>query len=520
MCHVAHSFIFTKKNTAEIIVGDSKEGWKQSLEYFFNIHHSKEYREIDTIIINYNHVRPKGEKLKIFGGTASGHESLHNMFVKIEDLFKKTTEKTFKLRPIDCLDIANIIGENVVSGGVRRTAEMVIIDPDDFEAIGAKNNLYVKNADGVWTIDPDIAHRTISNNSIYYKEKPTREKLHWQIEQMRYSGEPGFVNQEASAKKRPNFNGTNPCGEILLDSKGLCNLTSVNVMAFVEGGKLNYDGLASAMELSARAGVRMTCLDLELYKWDIVQKRDRLIGCSVTGWQDAMNAIGYGLQEQAKLLRNLRDVVHSAGKKYAKELGINEPLLMTTVKPEGTQSQLPTVSSGVHFSHSPYYIRRVRISADDPLSKVALQLRWPVLPENGQDWTNATTLVVEFPVKAPEGITKSDVSALEQLEIYKMFMANYVDHNCSITVHVKEDEWDLVEEWVWNNWDDIVALSFLPFDDSFYDLLPYEAITKEEYEERQAAMAPFVPSLISKFESTYKEYELEADCTSGICPVR
>ena len=514
------SMIFSRKNAAEIIVGDSKEGWKQALDYFFNLHHSQEYRDIDTIVINYNHVRPKGERLKIFGGTASGHESLHNMFVKIEDIFKKCPEKYLKLRPIDCLDIANIIGENVVSGGVRRTAEMIMIDPEDHEAIEAKNNLYIKNAEGNWTINPDISHRTISNNSIFYTEKPSREKLHWQIEQMRYSGEPGFVNQEAAAKRRPNFKGTNPCGEILLDSKGLCNLTSVNVMAFVKDGGLDYHELATAMELSARAGLRMTCLDLELYKWDLVQKRDRLIGCSLTGWQDAMNAIGYGPAEQAKLLRQLREVVHSAGRKYSRELGIEEPLLMTTVKPEGTQSQLPTVSSGVHFSHSPYYIRRVRISADDPLSKVAMQLGWPVLPENGQEWANATTYVIEFPVKAPGGLTKKDVSAIEQLEIYKMFMTNYVDHNCSITVHVKDDEWDLVEEWVWNNWDDTVALSFLSFDDSFYELLPYEEITKEEYEKRLSAMAPFIPSLISKFESSYKEYDLDTDCAAGICPVR
>lgn len=510
-----------KKNIVEIIVGDSKEGWQDSLNYFFKLHYAKKYRDIDTIYINYNNVRPKGEKLKVFGGTASGHESLKNMFLKIKDVFNRGDEQFYKLKPIDCLDIANIIGENVVSGGVRRTAEMVLIDQNDDESINAKSNLYYKTDEGKWIIDPDIAHRQISNNSIYFKQKPTRQELNWMLQAMRNSGEPGFVNQVAAAKRRPDFNVVNPCGEILLDANGLCNLTTVNVMKYVTGdGNLDINGLHRAMWLSARAGLRMTCLDLELDRWDMVQKRDRLLGCSITGWQDAMNAVGYNSNEQAKLLRTLREAVHSAGIGYAKELGINEPLLMTTVKPEGTLSQLPEVSSGVHFSHSPYYVRRVRISADDPLSKVVMKLEWPVFPEVNQTWENAKTYVVEFPIKAPFGITKNDVSAIDQLEIYKMFMANYVDHNCSITVHVRENEWEGVEEWLWNNWDDCIALSFLPYDDSFYEMLPYESITKDEYEERLSKMKPFVPSLLKQFEVGEDDRELDNECLNGICPVR
>lgn len=510
-----------KQNSAEIIVGDSKEGWMDSLNYFFKLHYAKRYRTIETIYINYNNVRPKGEKLKVFGGTASGHDSLKSMFLKIKDVFDRSCEERYQLKPIDCLDIANIIGENVVSGGVRRTAEMVIIDPKDQETIHAKSNLYIKNEDDKWVIDPDIAHRQISNNSILYRKKPGREELRWMLQAMRTSGEPGFVNYEAAARRRENFNVVNPCGEILLDANGLCNLTTVNVMAFVrEDQTLDMDRLLRAMWLSARAGLRMTCLDLELDNWDLVQKRDRLLGCSLTGWQDAMNALGYGIQEQAKLLRTLREAVHSAGNGYARELGINQPLLMTTVKPEGTLSQLPEVSSGVHFSHSEYFIRRVRISADDPLAKVTMKLGWPVFPEVNQTWENAKTLVIEFPAKAPEGRTKGDVGAIEQLENYKMFMANYVDHNCSITVHVRDHEWDDVEEWLWNNWDDCIALSFLPYDDSFYEMLPYEAIERQEYERRVAEMKPFVPSLLKQFETGDDDRDLGTDCIAGVCPVR
>ncbi|HDR5039376.1 TPA: ribonucleoside-triphosphate reductase, adenosylcobalamin-dependent, partial [Bacillus anthracis] len=415
----------------------------------------------------------------------------------------------------------NIIGENVVVGGVRRTAEMILIDADDQQCIEAKSNLY-KQIDGQWIVDEKIIHRQMSNNSIYYTKKPTREKLHWQIQQMRYSGEPGWVNSEAAAKRRPNMNGVNPCGEILLDSQGLCNLTTINVLAFVkEDGTLDLEGIKEAQRLSVRAGYRMTCVELELSHWDQVQQRDKLVGCSMTGWQDMVNATSMTREEQAKLLNILRKSARDEVDLYAREIGQNPPLLVTTVKPEGTLSQLPTVSSGVHYSHSPYYIRRIRVSSHDPLVKVCEELEYPVYPEVGQDWETCSTKVVEFPVKAPIGKTKYDISAIEQLENYKLFMENYVDHNCSITVHVRNHEWEEVEEWIWNNWDDVVALSFLALEDNFYQLLPYEAIDEEEYNERISKMKPFIPSLISKYEKQEMDLDIGDDgCENGICPVR
>lgn len=519
------SLVFYNNTSAEIVIGDSKEGWVQALEHFLNLVGRSQYRNINTIIIDYSHVRPKGERLRTFGGTASGHESLKNMFYKVDKVIKRKSllleKDNIKLAPIDCLDIANIIGENVVVGGVRRTAEMVIIDSNDEECIEAKSNLY-KQEDGKWSVNKDLIHRQMSNNSIYYTKKPSRERLKWNIEKMRYSGEPGWINAEAAEKRRPNMNGVNPCGEILLDSQGLCNLTTVNVFAFVkENGSLDEKALLEAQRLSARAGYRMTCVELELPDWDRVQQRDKLIGCSLTGWQDMINATRFTKEQEAELLRKLKKAAKDAALEYAKELGQNEPLLVTTIKPEGTLSQLPTVSSGVHYSHSPYFIRRVRISSDDPLVKVCEELGYPVLPEVGQSIENCTTKVVEFPVKAPEGKTKYEVSAIEQLENYKMFMENYVEHNCSITVHVRNHEWEEVEQWVWDNWDSVVAVSFLPLDDSFYELLPYEAIDNEEYEKRVKAMKPFVPSLISKYEKEEVEFDIGNEgCEGGICPIR
>ncbi len=518
------SLNFVYNSTVHIIVGDSKEGWVQSLDFFLKLLYSNEYKNIKTIIVNYDNVRPHGEVLKTFGGTASGHQSLKNMFEKINKVVKKRSildgDKKVKLKTIDCLDIANIIGENVVVGGVRRTAEIVLIDADDEECIDAKSNLY-KQVDGKWEVDKEIIHRQMSNNSIYYKERPTREQLHWQIEKMRYSGEPGWVNEVAGAKRRDNFNGVNPCGEILLDNKGLCNLTTVNVYSFVEDGKLNLNALLKAQRLSARAGYRMTCVELEIPLWNQTQQRDKLLGCSLTGWQDMVNATGMSRDEQVKLLKKMRKAAQHEAEMYATEVGLNAPILVTTVKPEGTLSQLPTVSSGVHYSHSPYYIRRVRINAHDPLVKVCEDLGYPVKPEIGQDEATATTKVVEFPVKAPDGSTKYDVSALEQLENYKMFMDHYVDHNCSITVHVRDNEWDDVEQWVWEHWEDCMALSFLSLDDNFYELLPYESITEAQFNKLNSEMKPFRPSLIQKYEKIETQFDIGNDgCESGICPVR
>ncbi len=511
-------------DTATLAIGDSKEGWAQAIEHYFDILSNSEYAKIRKIVVEYDSIRPRGERLKVFGGTASGYESMLAMLDKIHHLIASAGLRNgsirTKLRPIDLLDIANIIGENVVSGGVRRTSEIGLIDQDDTECIQAKSKLY-RQIDGRWQIDKSIAHRQMSNNSIFYRHKPTREQLHWNLQQMRHSGEPGWINEAAGLKRRPNFCGCNPCGEILLDSHGLCNLTTVNVMAFVQDGKLNEAELLEAQRMSARAGLRMTCRELEMHRWNLVQQRDRLLGCSLTGWQDMVNAVNLSREDQAELLEKLRKAAHDAARKMADALGLNAPLLVTTVKPEGTLSLLPTVSSGIHYSHAPYYVRRIRISATDPLCRVCEDLGYPVFPEVGQDAETCRTKVIEFPVKAPEGRVKSDVSAIEQLENYKMFMDHYVDHNCSITVHVRENEWDQVEEWVWNHWDDVVALSFLSYDENFYELLPYEAISQEEYEARREKMRPFNPSLISKYE--HEETELDiggADCASGVCPVR
>ncbi len=508
-------------------IGDSKEGWVQSLEYYFKFLVEHSYRPIKRIIFNYDSVRPKGEKLNTFGGTASGHQSLKRMFTKIDKLLNEKPEreldniKRVKLKPIDAMDIANIIAENVVSGGVRRSSQICLFSVDVQEIAQAKNSLYVQR-DEKWIINPEISHRQMSNNSIFYESKPDREQLKWHIKQLRFSGEPGFINVVEAGRRREDFNGVNPCAEILLDSRGVCNLTSVNVMGFVdEDNQLDREALLEAQSLSARSGYRMALIEFELPEWDQINKRDRLIGTSLTGWQDMKNAVGLTAEEEAKLLSQLRNSARKAAHEIAADVGDLEPKLITTVKPEGTQSQMPTVSSGLHYSHSPYFIRRVRISASDPLARVCEDLVYPMSPEVGQDPDNPETLVIEFPVKAPEGKTKGDVSALEQLEMYKVFMENYVDHNASITVHVRESEWEEVEDWLWENWDCVVGISFISYNDSFYDLMPYEEIDENEFNKRLSKMKRFNPALVSKYESQYMEREIDdSSCDTGACPIR
>lgn len=512
-----------KSPKAKIIVGDSKEGWIQALNHYFELVTNTLIR-IDEIEVVYDSVRPKGERLKTFGGTASGHESLQTMFQKIHNVINTDMYAPRPvdgvLRPIHLLDICNIIGENVVVGGVRRTSEIALLDATDRESIEAKSNL-----------TPEKYHRFMSNNSIYYTEKPTREQIKWQFSVLKDTGEPCFVNAEAGKKRNPYMQGVNPCVEILLDSHQTCNLTTINVLSFVKenNGKkfLDIEGIVEAQRLSARAGLRMTEVKLELPKWDYKQKRDRLLGCSLTGFKDAIEALGYNKKQELELQKLLGEVAREEANKYAEELGINQPLLVTAVKPEGTLSQVfGGVSSGLHHAHSPYYIRRVRINAHDPLCKTLEECGWELKNESGQGeefGTPVMTKVIEFPMYSPAKRTKYDVSAIEQLETYYNFQKNYTEHNSSNTISVKDHEWEEVEQNIWENWDDMVAVSFLKLDGHVYDLAPYEAITKEKYEKMLGELPGIDIEVLKKHEvgnSDEADIGENDECVNGICPIR
>lgn len=552
---------------AKIYVGDSKEGWVEALKEFFNIVVSPKNAHIHTIKFSYNSVRPNGERLITFGGSASGHEPLKEMFDGFQRVIRGEMDKYIhppefshedeyanvwvRLRPIHILDMGNLIGFNVVVGGVRRTAEIFLMSADDWESILAKYGI-----NGLWNVehhnkviakldelgqhewaeklramdvmDADVRplhHRRMSNNSIAFETKPSEEMLELVFLIMQGEGEPGFINLEEARRRRPNAEGLNPCAEILLDSYGVCNLTTINADAFVHVADgvpvLDYSGLMEAQALSVRAGMRMTCVDLELPHWDKVQKRDRLIGTSLTGWKDAMGKLGYDEEQEKNLLHVLAEVSHVTAMRYAMTLRIPVPLLDTTVKPEGTLSQVAGgVSSGLHEAHAPYYIRRIRINANDPLAKVAMSLGWTVNPEVGQDWLNARTLVIDFPVKSGAVKTKDDVSVKEQFDTYFNFQDVYTAHNSSNTISVRPDEWDTARQIVWDNWDNFVGVSFLAHDGGSYQLAPYEAITEEQYHELKASMKPFDPSLLKRWEVTGVSELTDESCSDGACAPR
>lgn len=595
---------------AKILIGDSKEGWVQSLRYFFDILTKEEYEHIHTIHFNYDYIRPKGERLRTFGGTASGPEPVREMFEGFDKTLKNQIDPTLDpievdekgyghVRPIHILDMGNFIGNNVVVGGVRRTAEIFLFDSDDEECLWAKFGVngywceedferleavieYCKkegipypkrieqyrqkyydetvNVDHVtgqprrekdgslspYNFGSGLYHRSLSNNSIAFTSKPDRSRLRFIFQVLKGEGEPGFINLEEAARRRLKGAGItnpsrelveqvmlplalNPCAEILLDSYGVCNLTTVNVMQFVINGEFDWDGFEEAQRLSARSSLRMTLVDLEIPHWDAVQKRDRLLGTSLTGVKDAMAALGWGFEEEKAFLKRAAQFARDEANRYAKELRIPTPLLVTTIKPEGTLSQVAGgVSSGLHWSHSPYYIRRVRISADDPLAKAVQALGWRVSPENGtpgktdeERMKNARTLVVSFPMKSPSKVTKNDVNVKDQFDTYFAFQEIYTEHNSSNTIHVRPDEWDEVEQIVWDNWDDFVGVSFLSYDGGTYQQAPYETITKEQYEQLATETLELTPEFLKQFEGQESDLDIGSDgCEAGVCPIR
>ncbi len=500
----------TGKKAKTHVVGDSKEGWADALAIGL-----KTWYEGEDIDFDYSQLRPAGARLMTMGGKSSGPEPLRSLinFAR-EKIFRRQGKR---LTNIDVHDIICKIGEVVVSGGVRRSALISLSELEDHDMRNAKSGQFYLN-------EPQ---RMIANNSATYTQKPTITEFvdEWTALMKSGSGERGIFNRGSLMKQLParrakNFSGyidtagTNPCGEIILRSKQFCNLSEVVVRA--EDTK---ESLLRKVRLAAMLGTYQSSLTNFRYlskEWKKNCEEERLLGVSLTGQWDNPDPM-----HDAELLSELRDAAIETNKIYAKRLGINASTAVTCVKPSGTVSQLVDASSGMHPRHAPYYIRRIRISATDSLFRMLRDQGVPYSPEVGQNAENAATYVIDFPVKAPGGSTfKNDISAIDQLDHWKIVKQHYTEHNPSVTVSIGEDEWLKVATWVYENWEIIGGLAFLPRENHVYQLAPYEEISKAQYEELLKKWEHIDFSKIVSYERVDEtQGAKELACSSGVCEI-
>ncbi|MFQ3634200.1 recombinase, partial [Roseiflexus sp.] len=494
----------TGKPPTTFVVEDSAEGWADALRYGLET-----WFEGGDVHFDLSHLRPAGAPLRTKGGRASGPEPFRAMLDFVRNrIFAR--QGSF-LRPIDAHDIMCAVGNAAVSGGVRRTAMISLFDYDDDEMRLAKSGDFERENSQRWNAN---------NSAVWPRGGLTQREFIRHFMEMVESqrGEPGIFNREASnlmkpARRKEAEFGTNPCGEIVLRPWQFCNLSAA--VARVDD---TFDTLRDKVEVATIIG---TIQSLATHfpglrpMWRQNCEEERLLGVDITGQMDSPIA------QDAQVKRRLKEIAIEVNRQTAMSLGINPSAAITCVKPSGNSSQLLDCSSGLHARWAPYYIRNVRVSVHSPLFKVLRDAGAPMDPENGQTRENATTWVVHFPVKSPEGaITRNQRSAIEQCEYWLQNKLYWTEHNPSCTVTYQPDEVIDVMKWVWEHRDVIGGLTFLPSFDAQYAQMPYVEITKEEYE-RLAAEFPEID--FSKI-WRYEEEDLttaaqELACMAGVCEV-
>lgn len=507
-----------KKNIIKHTVSDSKEGWCDTLTLAL-----KTWYEGGDIEVDYSLIRPAGTRLKTMGGKASGPEPLRSLLEFARE--KILARQGRRLRPIDAHDIICKIGECVVAGGVRRTAMISLSDLDDVHMRDAKKGQF-------FLTEP---YRSVANNSAVYESQPTNTELmeEWVALMKSGSGERGIFNRGSLVHTIPDRRtkyfrksgfisdegvvhgpiGTNPCGEIILQSKQFCNLSEIIARA-----SDTHESLLRKTRLATLLGTYQSSLTNFKYiskEWTDHCTDERLLGVSITGQWDSVAA------RNPETLAAIKALAIKTNEVYARRFGISPSTAVTAVKPSGTVSQTFNCSSGIHPRHSAYYIRRVRISATDSLFKMMRDQGVPYYPEVGQTVENATTFVLEFPVKAPGGSTfKDDLSAIDLLEYWKTVKLNFTEHNPSATISIGEDEWIGVVDWIQKNWDIIGGLSFLPRSNHVYRLAPYETIDEKRYLELKANFPEIDYSKLVAYEHTDEtEVKKELACAGGVCEI-
>lgn len=494
--------------TTVIEVEDSKEGWVAAFRELLDCLYVGQVPTWDV-----TKVRPAGARLKTFGGRASGPGPLVQLFQFTLDTFLNAAGR--RLTPIEAHDLMVKVGDVVVSGGVRRSALISLSDLSDFDMAKAKSGSW-------WEAHP---HRALANNSAVYKEmpSPTQFLREWRNLIESQSGERGIFNlagvkahAQEQGRDGDQIAGTNPCGEILLRANQFCNLTEVVVRSNDTAKDLhNKVRIASIIgtwqsTLTKFPGLRSS--------WRKNCEEERLLGVSLTGIYGNRLLNDPEDPKLAKRLQALREAAHEANREEAERLGINPSAAITCVKPSGTVSQLVGVSSGIHPWHSRHYIRTVRGPYNDPLTSLMIDSGVPNEPDVMKP---ETQVVFSFPMSAPDGaITRDEVSALQHLELWRVYRTHWTDHNPSVTVNVKDEEWVEVGAWVYAHWKDVGGISFLPFSDHVYAQAPYQPVSEGEVAALRAQMPKVRWADLAFYElldSTTGSQELA--CSAGECEV-
>lgn len=493
-----------------IIVGDSKEGWSKAYNKLLSALWDGDIPKID-----YSKIRKAGERLKIFGGRASGPEPLRKLFMFTIDQFKKA--KGRKLNSLEVHDLMCMVGEIVVVGGVRRSALISLSNLSDQRMRDAKS--------GQWWIENP--QRGLANNSVAFTEKPSAEIFmeEWISLIKSKSGERGIFNRNASAKQAERWGrrpkdvawGTNPCSEIILQDKQLCNLSEVIIRE-----DDTEEQLMEKVEIATILGTLQSMLTNFKFvseKWAHNTAAEALLGVSLTGIMDNhLMSGGKGHTELSGVLNRLRDHARTTNAMWSTMLGVNPSAAITCVKPSGTVSQLCNTASGIHARHNRNYIRTVRVDKKDPLYHFMVEKGFVV--EDDQQRPESTA-VISFPMSAPAGaITRDQVSALDALEVWMLYQREWCEHKPSITVSVGDDEWLDVGAWVFKNFNDVSGVSFLPRSDHSYQQAPYQDLTPQQYTEWLALHPqPTVDwTELSRFEKTDNTVGAQTlACVSGLC---
>lgn len=460
---------FTRSENV-IVVEDSKEGWAEAYKQLIAHLYKGEVPSIDP-----TQIRPAGARLKTFGGRASGPQPLIDLFDFTIEKFKNAAGR--KLSPLEAHDICCKVGDVVVVGGVRRSALISLSDLDSYEMAKAKS--------GAWW--ESQGQRRLANNSAVYEKKPSIGEFlqEWGHLYESKSGERGIYNRQLaqSIKYSPRRDGSrvlgvNPCAEINLRDMGLCNLSEVIVSSDDD-----LESLLDKVEVATILGtIQSMFTDFKFLRpeWKQNAEEERLLGVSLTGqFGNELLSGKLGKRALKHTLSEMRKHAIAVNKKYSKEFGIPQSAAITTVKPSGTVSQLTYSSAGMHPWHSEYYLRTVRADIKDPLNQFLTDIGVPSEPDLMKP---DSSTVFTFPVKAPDNaITRHDLSAVEHLDIWLMYKKYWTEHNPSITVSVKEHEWIEVANWVYENWDDVGGLSFLPFEEHTYKQAPYQECDETTY---------------------------------------